>query len=74
MVSFTIKDDLKIRFCEDKWLDNATLREQYPALYDTVCYNGDTIAMVLEYSPPNTMFGRHLVCPRLKSWNDLLQR
>jgi hypothetical protein len=34
--SFSIKDGLEIRFWEDIWLGNATLREQYPALYSIV--------------------------------------
>ena len=35
-VSFSIKDVLEIRFWEDKWLGNATLREQYPVFYNIV--------------------------------------
>jgi hypothetical protein len=51
--SFVIKYGSEIRFWEDKWLGNATLREQYPALYNIVLLKGDTIAKVLEFSPPN---------------------
>jgi hypothetical protein len=42
--SFSIKYGSKIRFWEDKWLGNVTLREQYPALYSIVRHKGDTIA------------------------------
>ena len=63
--SFTIKDRLEIRFQEDKWLGNATLREQYPALYNIVRHKGDTIAKVLESFPPNMTFRRDLIGPRL---------
>jgi hypothetical protein len=42
--SFSIRDGKQIRFWEDKWLGNATLREQYPALYSIVRYKGDTLA------------------------------
>ena len=61
--SFSIKDGSKIRFCEDKWLGNDTLREQYPALYNIVRHKGDTIAKVSESFPPNVMFRRDLIGP-----------
>ena len=72
--SFSIKDGLEIRFWEDKWLGNATLREQYPALYNIMRYKGDTIATVMESFPPNVTFRRDLIGPRLQSWYILLQR
>jgi hypothetical protein len=72
--SFFIKDGSEIRFWEDKWLENVTLREQYPALYSIVCYKGDTIAKVMETSPPNVTFRRDLSGQRLVSWDALLQR
>ena len=72
--SFSIKDGSEIRFWEDKWLGSATLREQYPALYNIVRHKGDTIAKVLESFPPNVTFRRDLIGPRLQSWNILLQR
>jgi hypothetical protein len=48
MGSFSIKDGSEIRFWEDRWLGNATLREQYMALYSIVRYKGDIIAKVYE--------------------------
>jgi hypothetical protein len=42
--SFLIKDGSAIRFWEDKWLGNTTLREQYPTLYAIVRHKSDTIA------------------------------
>ena len=72
--SFSIKDGSEIRFWEDKWLGNATLREQYPSLYNIVRHKGDTIATVMESFPPNVTFRRDLIGPRLQSWNILLQR
>jgi hypothetical protein len=71
--SFSIKDGSKIRFWEDKWLGNATLREQYPALYSIVRRKGDTIAKVMETSPPTVAFRRDLSGQRLVAWNALLQ-
>jgi hypothetical protein len=71
---FLIKDGSEVRFWEDKWLGTTTLREQYLALYDIVCYKGDTIAHVLESNPPNVAVRRNLYGPRLVSWGNLLQR
>jgi hypothetical protein len=48
MGSFSIKDGSEIRFWEDRWLGNATLREQYMALYSIMRYKGDIIAKVYE--------------------------
>jgi hypothetical protein len=55
MVLF-IKDGLEIRFLEDRWLGNTLLQEQYPTLYTIVRYKNDTIAKVMEISPPNVTF------------------
>jgi hypothetical protein len=73
MGSFSIKDGSEIRFWEDIWLGNATLREQYPELYSIVCHKGDTIAKVLETSPSSVAFRRDLSGQRLVAWNALLQ-
>jgi hypothetical protein len=70
--TFCIKDGSEIRFWEDKWIGNATLCEQYPALYSIVYHKGDTIAKVMKTSPPNVTFRRDLSGQRLVSWNALL--
>jgi hypothetical protein len=72
--SFSINDGSQIRFWEDQWLGNTTLREQYPALYTIVRHKSDTIATVMATSPPNVSFRRNLIGPRLTAWNALLQR
>jgi hypothetical protein len=71
---FFIKDGSQIRFLEDKWLGNASLREKYPALYSIVHYKCDTIAKVMVTSPPDVTFRRDLVGQRLVAWNALLQQ
>jgi hypothetical protein len=71
---FSIRDGSEIRFWEDKWLGNTTLREQYPALYNIVCYKEDTLAKVMGSNPPQVTFRRDLIGARLVSWNALLQR
>jgi hypothetical protein len=72
--TFSIKDGLEIRIWEDKWLGNTTLRKQYPALYSIVRHKSDTIAMVMESSPPNVIFRRDFSGQRLVTWNALLLR
>ena len=49
-------------------------REQYPALYNIVRHKGDTIAKVMQSTPPNVTFRRNLIGPRLAAWNTLLGR
>ena len=39
--SLYIKDGSEIRFWEDKWLGNATLREQFPIVYNIVYHKGE---------------------------------
>jgi hypothetical protein len=72
--SFSIRDGSEIRFWEDKWLGNASLREQYPALYAIVRHKSDTLAHVLGSNPPNVTFRRTLFGPRNVSWDALLLR
>jgi hypothetical protein len=59
--TFSIKDGSEIRYWEDKWLGNATLREQYPSFSNIVRHKDDTIAKRMESSPPNVMLRRNLV-------------
>jgi hypothetical protein len=72
--SFAIKDGSEIRFWEDKWLGNAALREQYPALYRIVRDKNDTLAHVLSSSLSNVTFRRDLIVPCLVSWQHLISR
>ena len=72
--AFNIKDGSEIRFWEDKWLGNSTLREQYPSLYNIVCHKSDTLAVVMQSSPLNMTFRRTLVGPRLVMWEALIGR
>ena len=47
---------------------------QYPTLYDIVRHKSDTLALVMQTSPPNMSFIRTLYGPRLALWNALLGR
>ena len=66
--SFSIKDSSKIRFWEDRWLGNATLQEQYPALYNIVRHRRNTIATIMESFPPNVTFWRCATRVILSPW------
>lgn len=48
--NFLIKDGTQVRFCEDKWLKNSILREQYPYLYNIARHKQDIVAEVLRTS------------------------
>ena len=72
--SFSIRNGSEIRFWEDKWLGQSTLRELYPALYNIVRHKGDPLATVMGTSPPNVSFRRSLLGPRLASWNAFILR
>ena len=71
---FAIRDGSEIRFWEDKWFGNTTLKDQYPALYIIVRHKSDMLATVMQSSPPTMTFRRDLVGPRLEAWNTLLGR
>jgi hypothetical protein len=43
-------------------------------LYNTIRHKGDTIAKVMEESPPNVTFRRDLSGQRIVLWNALVQR
>lgn len=51
-----MKEDSKICFWEDKWLENVIFREQYPTMYRIVRDKYDTLARVLNSSPPELPF------------------
>jgi hypothetical protein len=72
--SFLIKDGSEIRFWEDFWLGNLPLMDQYPALYSITRNKSDTIAEVLNTSPPNVTFRRDLIGACLASWHALQER
>ena len=65
--SFSIRDGSEIRFWEDIWLGQSTLKEQHPALYSIVRNKSDTVAKVLDTFPPNVSFRRSLLGTRQAS-------
>jgi hypothetical protein len=61
--TFLIKDGSQVRFWEDRWLGNSTLRELYPQ---------DMVAVVLSTQPSNVSWRRDLRGDKLVLWNNLL--
>ena len=72
--SFHLNDGNQIRFWEDKWLGNHTLREQYPALFNIVRKKHATVALVFDKVPLNVSFRRTLTGHILILWHDLVAR
>jgi hypothetical protein len=67
--SFTIRDGSNICFREDRWLGNASLREQYIHPYTMLfIIKNNKIAHVLGSFLPNLPCGQDLVCHRLTTW------
>ena len=72
--TFIIKDGSQIRFWEDEWLGNRSLREQYPQLNNIVRKKQDTVAEVLSSGTPNLSWRRDLIGSKLVMWNNLTAR
>ena len=72
--SFYLNDGNQIRFWEDKWLGNHTLREQYPALFNIVRKKHATVASLFDRVHLNVSFRRTLTGHTLTLWHDLVAR
>jgi hypothetical protein len=72
--NFRLQNGTQIRFWEDIWLGNSTLRDQYPNLYNIVRRKNATVSNVLSTVPYHISFRRALVGHNLHSWNSLVLR
>ena len=63
-----------MRFWEDRWLGNQSLKDQYPGLYSIVRHKYKTIAEVLTTDQPNISWRRSLFGHKLVAWNELRSR
>jgi hypothetical protein len=72
--NFILQSSTQIRFCEDTWIGNSTLKEQYPNLCNIARRRNSTVADVLNSIPINMSFQRALVGHNLHSWNSLILR
>ena len=58
---FHVNNGGTVRFWEDKWLGNFTLKEQYSSLYHIAHRKDTTVATVFERVPLNISFRRTLM-------------
>ena len=58
---FLLKDGSQIRFWEDIWLGNHTLKSQFPSLFNIVRRRHATVAKVFSTTPLNISFRRALM-------------
>ena len=72
--TFIIEDGSQVRFWEDTWLENSSLRDQYLQLNDIVRKKQDTVADVLSTQIPNLSWRRDLIGIKLVIWNNLVSR
>jgi hypothetical protein len=70
--TFLLKDGSHVRFWEDKWLGNSTLREQYHSFYNIAQHKQDTVAKVFSTSLLNISWRRDLIGCKLTAWNVLV--
>jgi hypothetical protein len=71
---FILQNGAQIRFWEDKWLGDSTLKEQYLNLYIIVRNKSATVANIFSTRPLNILFRRSLVDANLRSWHNLVLR
>jgi hypothetical protein len=69
---FIVNDGKEIRFWEDKWLGNFTLKQRFPALYNIVRRKNDVVANVCRTIPLNVLFRRGLHGINLQKWRELV--
>ena len=70
--TFQVRNGKDIRFWEDKWLGNFTLKDRYPPLYNIVRKKHDSVAMVCRSVPLNVSFRRSLQGINRDLWFQLV--
>jgi hypothetical protein len=63
---------LELLIREDKWLGNATLREQYPCLYNIARHKRVTVVETFSTPFINISWRIDLIGNKLVEWNDLV--
>ena len=72
--TFQINSGTQIRFWEDRWIGNSTLKVQYPSLYNIARKKHATVSSVFERVPLNVTFRRSLQCQNLILWYELVNK
>jgi hypothetical protein len=70
--SFKVNNGAQTRFWEDVWLGNQPLKLKFPSLFNVVRRKQDTVAAVLNSTPPNVSFRRVLRGQNLNNWNRIV--
>jgi hypothetical protein len=70
--SFQLNSGTNIRFWDDIWVGNRSLKEQYLELYRIVRHKYYTVATVFRTVPLNISFRRSLSGDTLQSWHELV--
>jgi hypothetical protein len=71
MGSWFINNGEQVRFWEDKWLGNSSLKDKYPSLYSIVRRKNSSVVSVMSIVPLNVSFTRALVGQNLIRWLNL---
>ena len=69
---FKVKDGSQTRFWFDNWLGNKPLKDRFPALFNIVRKNQDSVQQVLRSSPFNISFRRNLVGVNWRDWHRIV--
>jgi hypothetical protein len=72
--SFILKNEIQIRFWEDRWLGNQPLMIQYLSLYNIVRKKNAIVASIFGMVPLNVSFKRALVGENMRLWYLLVIR
>ena len=72
--TFQLNSGSQIRFWEDRWIGNATLKVQYPSFYHIARRKHATVASVFSTVPLNVTFRRSLHGPNLILWHELVTK
>jgi hypothetical protein len=71
---FHLGNGQDVRFWEDKWLGNFTLKERFPSLFSITKKKHISVASVFSTVPLNISFRRGLVGNNLIHWHNLVAR
>ena len=66
-----INNGEQVRFWEDKWLGNSSLKDKYPSLYSIIRRKNSSVASVMRTVLLNVSFRRALVGQNLIRWHNL---
>jgi len=72
--SFDIKSGTSVRFWDDTWVGDKSLKFNYPALYNIVRHPHATVSKIMSAIPLNISFRRALVDNKLTEWLSLVAR